>query len=163
MATPYYLEAGTAFEVRAAHNGDSLIFYETDKGTDPATNLLRIASSTTRLAIYDQQYHPWDALTIRFHEAATALQDSVDDVDKLLGGDLNFYSLSADGRRQAIDVRPFEVGTVVPLGLQSNYSGDFLLTADAVAVPEGGRLVLFDSYLGTVTTLQQGVAYPFSI
>lgn len=162
-ATPYYLGANTAFEVRAAHNNDTLVFNESDKGTTPTEGLLRTASNYTTLNIYDNNYHLWDRVQFRFDDNATDEQDEVNDVDKLIGGDLYFYSLSADGRRQAIDVRPYNAAKVIPLGIISTAAQDFIIRAEGVTLPEGGQLFLHDKLLNQYVDLVQGAEYHFTI
>jgi hypothetical protein len=162
-AVPYFIQANTAFEVRAANNGDSLVFYESDKGTTATATLLRTLPGYTTLYIYDAGYHPWDMLHIRFDSATTDAQDLVNDADKLVGGDLNFYSLSSDGKRQAIDVRPYNESAVIPLGITSEYSQEFIIKAESIVTPDGGQLYLHDKWLQQYVALSKGSEYHFTI
>jgi hypothetical protein len=162
-AVPYFIQANTAFEVRAANNGDSLVFYESDKGTTATATLLRTLPGYTTLYIYDAGYHPWDMLHIRFDSATTDAQDLVNDADKLVGGDLNFYSLSSDGKRQAIDVRPYSQSAVIPLGITSEYSQEFIIKAESIVTPDGGQLYLHDKWLQQYVALSKGSEYHFTI
>ncbi|NDC40135.1 MAG: T9SS C-terminal target domain-containing protein, partial [Chitinophagia bacterium] len=162
-AVPYVIQEGAAFEVRAMHNGDTIIFNESNKSVLPTTQLLRTNTGYTSLNIYDANYHLWDMLQVKFSDNATDEQDLTNDADKLIGGDLNFYSLSADGKRQAIDVRSYGADKVIPLGITSNYAQDFIIRADQVALPENGTLYLHDKFLNTYTALTDGAEYRFSI
>jgi hypothetical protein len=162
-ATPYFLQANAAFEVRAVHNGDSLVFNENNKGSVATAPLLRTAQEYTTLYIYDGANHPWDMLHIKFDETTTDAQDMVNDGGKLMGGDLNFYSLSSEGKRQSIDVRPYSEGKALPLGITSTYVQDFIIRAESVVLPAGGQLYLHDKLLNQYVTLQQGAEYRFTI
>ncbi|NDC41686.1 MAG: T9SS C-terminal target domain-containing protein, partial [Chitinophagia bacterium] len=162
-AIPYYIQANTSFEVRAANNGDSLVINETDKFDTATSVLLRTTPEYTNLYIYDEAYHPWDLLRVKFDEATGDDQDKVNDADKLIGGDLNFYSMSSDNKRQAIDVRPYNKDKVIPLGIVSNYAQKFIIKAQDVVLPEGGQLYLHDKMLGQYVELTQGAEYHFEI
>jgi len=162
-ATPYYIQANTGFEVRAAHNGDSLVFNESDKHATYSTNLLRTIPEYTSLYVYDNSYHVWDMLHIKFDENTADEQDNVNDADKLINPDFSFYSMSSDSKRQAIDVRPYNEAKVIPLGVQSQTTQDFIIRAESVVLPEGGQLYLHDKLLNQYVTLAQGAEYKFTI
>jgi hypothetical protein len=157
------LHASTAFEVRAAHNGDSIVFNETDKVDTTSASLLRTEPEYTSLYVYDANYHPWDILKIKFDDLADPNQDNNDDGSKLLGGDLNFYSFSADKKKQAIDARPYLADEVIPLGITSNYAQEFIIRAEQIVVPENATLYLHDKLKGVYVELAQGTEYRFNV
>lgn len=160
---PYRIPAYTAFQVRAAHNGDSLNFVETDKRTAADNYLFRKTSQFVTLNVYDENDHLWDMLRIKFDSLATDADDNDFDAVKPLGADFNFYSLSSDNSRMAIDARPFATGKSIPLGVNSSYAQSFVIRADNVAVPEGNVLVLHDKLLNKYTELSAGAQYSFAI
>ena len=162
-ATPYYLQTNAAYEVRAAHNGDSLSFVETYKSGNVTTNLLKASPDYVSLFIYDAGYHPWDMLNIKFDDAATENEDNNYDAVKPLGSDFNFYSISADSKMMAIDGRPYQSEKVIPLGVNSNYTQEYIIKAEGVAVPNGGKVYLHDKLLKQYVLLQQGTEYRFTI
>ncbi len=162
--TPYYLQANTCFQVRAAHNGDQLTFAESNKGATANTNLLKVNPEFVALTIYDANYHAWDMLNIKFNDDATNNDDSRFDAGKPTSpADLNFYSLSADNQKLAIDGRPYKADGIIPLGIQSSVAQDFIIKTDNIVVPEGGSLYLHDKLLKQYVLLQQGTEYRFSI
>ncbi len=160
---PYHIPAYAAFQVRAAHNGDSLNFVETDKRTAADNYLFRKASPFVALNVYDGDDHLWDMLRIKFDSLATDATDNDVDAVKLMGADFNFYSLSSDNSRMAIDARPFTAGKAIPLGVSSSYAQSFVIKADNVVVPEGKVLVLHDKLLDKYTELLAGAQYSFAI
>ncbi len=162
-STPYYLQANCAFQVRAAHNGDVLSFTENNKGANSTTGLLRAQPEYVSLYIYDANNHPWDMLHVKFNEAATANEDSKFDAGKPSGMDFNFYSLSADNQKLAVDVRPFASEKVIPLGINSTYQQEYTIKAEGVVVPDGGQLYLHDKLLNNSVLLVQGAEYKFTI
>ena len=162
-AIPYNLAANTCFQVRAGHDGDSLNFVENNKSAVYDNYLFKMPSDYFTLSIYDSNYHIWDALHLSFNDKATTLEDEKLDAVKQVNADFVFYSLSSDGRKMAIDSRPFEAGTVIPLGITSAYNQRFIIRADNVAVPSGNTVFLNDKVLGKLTELKQGTEYEFTI
>lgn len=162
-AIPYYLQANSCFQVRAAHDGDSLNFVETNKGADADNYLFKAPSDYLVLHVYDTSYHMWDELRIQFNGQATDRNDNNWDATKLMGADFNFYSLSAEGRKLAIDARPYSKDEVVPLGLKSAYQQDFIIKADQASVPDGAQVTLHDKLLDKYIPLNPGSEYRFSI
>jgi hypothetical protein len=161
-ASPYYLPANCAFQVRAAHNGDSLNFTENHKGAASTTVLHRDMGNGIELAIYDADHHPWDMLRIGFDNSATDGEDN-SDARKLNGPDFNFYSVAADGVKLAVDARPFCSSARIPLGVSSHNARAFVIKAELLRLPADEAVYLHDKYAGTYTLLQQGDEYKFSI
>lgn len=164
VAQPYGLPAYASFQVRTAYNGAHICVTESMK-TATATSYLFKAPATpyVSLHIYDESYHPWDMLDIRFNENATDAEDTKYDAVKPAGGDLSLYSLSADGRRMVIDARPYQAGKVVPLGITSTYKQNFIIRAENIAAPENGTVVLHDKLLNKYVELSAGTEYKFAI
>ncbi len=161
--SPYYLQANTAFQIRAANNGDALSFAESNKGVAPTTNVLKPAAESVSLVIYDENYHPWDMLSVKFNDAATSKEENDFDAQKLQGGDLNFYSLSADGAKLSIDARPYSTDEVVPLGINTQFNKQYILKSESVITPGNSPLYLHDKLLNKYVLLEQGTEYKFTI
>ena len=162
---PYSIEACASFQVRAAHNGDSLNFYESNKTQTSSNTLLRTsASDYITISVYDVNYHPWDKLMLRFNNAATEAEDNDYDALKPSGpADLNFYSLSSDNKKMAIDTRPYEADKVIPLGVTSSIAQEFIFKVDGMASVKEGDMYLHDKLLNKFTQLSQGTEYKFAI
>ena len=159
----YYIQPNTAFQVRAAHNGDALHFTESDKSTTANSSLLKAQPDHVSLYIYDNNNHPWDMLSVKFNDDATDNEDNDYDAAKPSGADFNFYSLSADNHKLSIDARPFNTDKVIPLGISSAYAQSFTIKAEGIAIPQGGSLYLHDKLLNTYTLLQNDAEYTFSV
>ena len=162
-ATPYYVQANASFQVRANHNGDTLNFTESNKASAPTSYLLKTQPEYVSLYVYDANYHPWDMLYVKFTDAAKDAEDNDYDARKLLGSDFYFYSLSSDDKKLAIDARPYAAGKVIPLGITSSYEQEFIIKAEGMAVPAGGKLYLHDKLLKQYVLLQQGTEYRFTV
>ena len=159
---PYYLPAYSCFQVRAAHNGDSLNFIESNKHATADNYLFRKSSRFTVLNVYDTAGHLWDMLRLQFDSSATDANDNNLDAVKPMGSDFNFYIISSDNKRMSIDARPYS-DRAVPLGVNSAYAQQFVIRADNICVPAGKSLVLHDKLLDTYTTLNAGSEYGFAI
>ncbi len=164
-AIPYYIQANNAFQVRAANNGDQLNFAESNKGSSyTATySLMKTSSDVVSLGVYDANYHPYDMLDVRFDDAATADEDSRFDAGKPSGAEFNFYSLSTDNHMLALDARPYKANSTIQLGVNSAYAQDFIIRAEQLALPTGGKVYLHDKLLKQYVLLQQGTEYRFSV
>lgn len=164
VVQPYSLPACASFQVRAAYNGAHISVKESMKTATATSYLFKVpATPYVSLHIYDESYHPWDMLDIRFNDNATDAEDAKYDAVKPAGGDLSLYSLSADGRRMVIDARPFQSGKVVPLGITSTYKQNFIIRAENIAAPENGIVVLHDKLLNKYVELNAGTEYKFAI
>ncbi len=163
-AVPYYLPENCAFQVRAAHNGDTLNFSESNKSRTITANLLKEQAEYTTLKLYDADYHLYDMLYLRFSSNAKNEEDKDFDATKPPSpASLNFYSLSADNQKLAIDSRPFTIGNVVPLGINSTTAQNYIVKAENISVPDNKHLYLHDKLLKQFVLLQQGTEYHFSI
>jgi autotransporter-associated beta strand protein len=160
---PYYLQANSCFQVRAAHDGDSLNFVETNKGAEADNYLFKSPSDYLVLHVYDTSYHMWDELRVQFNSQATDKNDARWDATKLMGADLNFYSLSAEGRKLSIDARPYAMAQVVPLGIKSAYQQEFIIRADQVTSQGEAGVVLHDKLLNKYISLNEGAEYRFVV
>ncbi|MBC7554179.1 MAG: T9SS type A sorting domain-containing protein, partial [Taibaiella sp.] len=163
VATPYYIQANSSFTLRTAHNNDTLNFTEAHKGATATASLLKAIPGYVSLMVYDGNYHPWDMLHVRFNDAASDSEDRMADATKPSGADFNFYSLSADNQKLAIDSRPYGADKVIPLGISSGYAQDFIIKAENVTLPTGGSLYLHDKLLKQYIAMSQGAEYRFSV
>jgi hypothetical protein len=160
---PYYLPACNAFLVRAAYNGSTLSFAESNKGSIADNNLFGVQPGYTVLQISDANHYPYDMLYLQFTNNATAGYDSNIDAVKPFGGaDLNFYTLSEDHQKLVIDARPYDTTKVIPLGLNVQTKQGYIITAKSVVLPEKGTLYLHDKLLNQFEQLHEGTEYKFT-
>ena len=160
---PFYLPANTSYQVRADHDGAHLNFHESYKSAERTVNLFRAPDNAVRLNVYDSTYHLWDMLSLQFNDKASDDEDKLMDAIKPAGFDFNFYSIARNGRKLAIDARPYEGDKVIPLGVKSAYQQDFVLRAEAINVPTGGAVTLHDKLLNKYVELKAGTEYRFTI
>ncbi len=160
---PFYLPANTSYQVRAAYDGAHLDFQESYKSAERTINLFRAPANAVRFNIYDSNYHLWDVLSLQFNDKASDAEDKLLDAIKPAGLDFNFYSIAADGRRLAVDARPYEGDKVIPLGLNSSFQQDFVIRAESISVPAGGAVTLHDKLLNKYVDMKEGTEYRFTI
>jgi hypothetical protein len=162
-AIPYYLAANSAFQVRAAFSGAVLNFTEENKHETAGAVLFRSVSATVALGIYNNAGQLWDRLDIRFNQQASDAEDCDYDAAKLHGPGFNFYSLTPDRKKLAIDVRKYTNSTTIPLGLASDYEGIFTIRVESAMLPDDGKLYLHDRTTEQYTDLLPGTEYKFSV
>ncbi len=166
MYTPYILPANASFQVRARYGHDSsyLHFTESNKNANlPASLLLRLVDQEITLGIYDTTYQLWDALYLKFNDAATDNLDNAYDGGKPLNPGLNFYSRSADGAQLSWDERPFKPGKIIPLGIATTQLKDFIIHVDQFTLLTGGTIYLHDKFMQQYVLLAANTGYHFSI
>lgn len=136
-------------EADKASGGDDLF-----KGTaTPNMVELQIADSNTK----------WDRLLINLDDNSMAVEDKKDG-KKLYNPNLDFYTLSQDDVRLAVDVRPYNDGKNIPLGLTAyNRHGKYVIRTGIFDIPAGTKLVLNDKYLNKQVTLNGGAEYWFDV
>ena len=161
---PYSIQANACFQVRAGFDSAEIHFTESMKTPAATTYLLKPSNKQyVSLNVYDENYHPWDMLTIMFSDAATDGEDIKLDALKPSGADFNFYSLSTDNKKMVIDSRPFAPEKIIPLGVTSAYQQAFIIEADNLAIPENTTLYLHDKLLNKHIELRSGTEYKFTI
>lgn len=162
-ATPYYLPANGAFEIRAMNNNDSLVFNESNKNVAASTTLLRKQPEYVTLSISDANNHPYDMLYIKFDNNAPAEEDIEQDALKLLNSDFNFYTLSSDNKKLSIDTRPYKIDGVIPVGITSKIAQDYVIKAENVVIPDNSELYLHDKLSNKYIQLSEGASYKFHV
>ncbi len=161
-ASPYYLQANTAFQVRAAYNGATLDFTENNKAASHSTTLLKHAATDLVFSITDGEGYPYDYWNLSFVPEATSKEDN-EDAGKPMGGDFSFYSVSTDNHPLSIDTRHIDEQVVVPLGVKSVHKGTYIIKP--AQIPESWNVTpyLHDKYLNQYIQMTKGASYKFDV
>lgn len=85
------------------------------------------------------------------------------DAEKILNADYNLYSLSRDEISLAIDARPLNQRTYIPLGVQVKQQGAYSIKFSRVWLPKEIKLELHDLFTGTITKLVSDSSYQFQV
>lgn len=148
-------------------------FTEWDKTTSSTTNkVLRMANEEEQqpetenplgitLSI-EKEGKLFDELYIQFDNTTEAIREKSDAL-KLTNPSLNFYTLSGDKIRLAVDTRPFTTGEKIDLGLNSKISGKFTIKTAEYNLPFGVELFLVDKLLGKELLLTANTTYTCNI
>jgi uncharacterized protein YjdB len=159
----YILDQNSSFQVRAANDGSTLTFHESDKAANGDETLLRTAPSQyIALSVVDANNHGWDKMYLSFNDNATSNEDAQYDATKATNPDLNFYSY-AGNTKLAVDARPYSSSMVIPMGFTTSYAQQYTIKAENMALPAGATLYLHDKMLNQYVLLQSGTSYSFDI
>lgn len=160
LPSSYTLPAYAGFFVEATATGN-VIFHETDKTPNAATNELLRENKTNQLVLQLRSNNIlWDELIIGQSKNNTATKE-YGDATKLYNPDVSFYSLTNDNKALAIDTRNIQAGDIIPLGLLTNAARSFSLEVSNLSIPNI-QLYLHDRYNHASEPLTAGTVYSFS-
>lgn len=154
---------GALFTTASANSNNTLTFEEQDKEATGAGVFKTTAPANwVELYIHDSTTK-WDRLLINFDDNAMEVQDPKDGV-KLYNPGLDFFTVSKDDERLAVDVRPYADTKSIPLGLTaySRYN-KYVFRTGMFDIPMGTKLFLHDKYLNTKEELKAGFEYWFDV
>ncbi|MFC4230440.1 beta strand repeat-containing protein [Parasediminibacterium paludis] len=146
----------------------SITFNESDKTTSLTPTYTTFGVGTTtphiRLSISTTNGNV-DDLKFGFNANSTAMAKDFYDAPKLSNSLFDFYSLSSDKQRLAIDYRNSNtLDSIIPLGISTNIQGNYTLNLAELSGLPNIQLVLRDKLLKTETPLSQvGDSYSFTI
>ncbi|MCB0697457.1 MAG: zinc-dependent metalloprotease, partial [Chitinophagaceae bacterium] len=160
----YVLPAYAAFFTTvSANSNNTLTIEEADKASG-GIGLFKKTSNNywVELSIDDTTTH-WDRLLIGFDDNGMSVEDKLDG-KKLYNPGLDFFTLSSDNVRMAVDIRPYEDAKSIPLGLTAyNRYNKYVIRTGMYDIPAGTKLFLHDKYLNTKQELKTGFEYWFDI
>lgn len=151
------------FTTLSANSNNTLTFEEQDKEAI-GTGLFKTTGPDdwVELYIYDSATK-WDRLLIHLDDNAMEVEDNQDG-KKLYNPGLDFFTLSKDDVRLAVDVRPYNDGAAIPLGLTAyNRYNRYVIKTGMFNIPAGTRLYLHDKYLNKKEELKGGFEYWFDV
>ncbi|MCB9044823.1 MAG: T9SS type A sorting domain-containing protein [Chitinophagales bacterium] len=160
----YNLPAFAAlFTTATANSSNTLTFEEADKVTSGASLFKKTAPGNWVELLISDSTIQWDRLLINLDNNAMDVQDNLDG-EKLYNPGLDFFTLSKDEVRLAVDVRPYNDGAAIPLGLTAyNRYNRYVITTGMFDIPAGTKLFLHDKYLNVKQELKTGFAYWFDV
>lgn len=160
----YKLPAFAAFFTTvSANSNNTLTFEEQDKEATGA-GLFKTsgANDWIELYVYDSTTK-WDRLLINLNSNGMPVEDKLDG-KKLYNPNLDFFTLSQDSVRLAVDVRPYDDGHSIPLGLTAyNRYNKYVMRAGMFDIPAGTKLILHDKYLNMKEEIKTGFEYWFDV
>lgn len=160
----YVLPAYSAFFTTVSANSNNTLTIEEADKSDGGTGLFKGTANDywVELSIDDTNIH-WDRLLIGLDNNSMSVEDDMDG-KKLYNPGLDFYTLSKDNIRLAVDVRPYSINETIPLGLTAyNRYNRYVIKTGMYNVPAGTKLYLHDTYLNNIEELKPGTEYWFDV
>jgi hypothetical protein len=160
----YVLPSFSAFFTTVSANTNNTIEFDESSKADGGASIYKTTAPTNwvELQLADSNTH-WDRLLIKLDNKAA---DSIDKQDaiKLYNPGIDFYTLSKEGKRLAIDARPYEDSTLIPLGITAyNLYNNYVIKTGMFNIPAGTKLYLHDKYLNKTEELTTGFSYGFAV
>jgi len=160
----YNLPAYSAFFTTVSANSNNTLTFEEQDKVATGAGLFKTSGPNdwVELYIYDSATK-WDRLLIHLDDNAMDVEDKMDG-KKLYNPNLDFFTLSKDNVRLAVDVRPYNDGASIPLGLTAyNRYNRYVIKTGMYNIPAGAKLYLHDKYLNTKQELKGGFEYWFDV
>lgn len=167
FSSDFNLPAYSAFVARVYYwrSKGFMDFQESDKTDGTPVALFKKTADEpfiVELKIEDNDTK-WDRLLINFDTEGMHVEDTLDMV-KLNNPDVDFYTISDDKVELAIDVRPYQDGKTILLGMIPGVPDQsFALRVPQFNVPEGAKLFLHDKYKNKTEELKEGFEYWFDV
>ena len=160
----YALPTLGAFFVKATGPGQAITFKESDKTATDTTTMLRQSPIKGLVEMtVNADGNMWDRFALYFDRKANTGTDIIFDGSKMKNSEVNFYSINTDKKALAVDVRPYDAASVIPMGFTSNKPRTYTINVNNINLDGNNELYLRDKYLGTETLLTAGTAYEFTV
>jgi len=162
-----YIPSSQGFFVRSSSANPALSITEDAKPENPmTTNYFKISTDPEDVAriTLRKTGGEKDETAIRWMPQSTVNFDNFYDADKLPNDVLSVYSMTNDGRRTSIQVRPYLDGDPIDIGYgvkeEGNYTLQIHLGNDVV---DGKTWFLKDNEFGSIYTLTQDYSLNFQV
>jgi len=103
-----------------------------------------------------------DRFIIREQSGARNGKDSLDAI-KLMNPGINVFSKVSDSIKLAVDSRPFQQQTIIPIELKNIVEGNYRFQIFDAFMPTAFKMVLYDNYSNKTMSLVKDSSYLFSI
>lgn len=158
----YVLPAYSAFFTTLTAT-DNITIEEADKATGGAGLFKGTSSANWVELVISDSSTKWDRLLINLDDNAMDVEDKLDG-KKLYNPGLDFFTLSKDSTRLAVDVRPYTDSNSIPLGLTAyTRYNRYVIRTGMFDIPAGTKLYLQDKYLNKQEELKTGFEYWFDV
>ncbi|MBS1687811.1 MAG: T9SS type A sorting domain-containing protein [Bacteroidetes bacterium] len=160
----YVLPSFSAFFTTVSANTNNTIEFDESSKASGGASIFKTTGSGNwvELQLADSNTH-WDRLLVKLDDKAADTVDRQDAI-KLYNPSLDFYTLSKEGKRLAIDARPYADSASIELGLTAyKMYKHYVIKTGMYNIPAGAKLYLHDKYLGKTEELTAGYAYWFEV
>ena len=160
----YVLPSFSAFFTTVSASTNNTIEFDESAKADGGASIYKTTAPTNwvELQLADSNTH-WDRLLVKLDNKAADTIDRQDAI-KLYNPSLDFYTLSKEGKRLAIDARPYTDSASIPLGLTAyKMYRHYEIKTGMFNTPAGAKLYLHDKYLNKIEELTPGYVYWFEV
>lgn len=162
FGSTYIIPSGSAFFVRTG-SAANFVFRESQKTiTSASVALLKsdlFKENALQIDVISDSIY-WDKLEIRNRDFGTVNRDQQDG-PKMQNPDVNFFALTPDNEKLAIDNRNIQNGNVIPLGFEVSSDYNFTFKVSNFDLSQYD-VQLVDKYLSTTTPLTLNADYKFT-
>ncbi|MCB0695869.1 MAG: T9SS type A sorting domain-containing protein [Chitinophagaceae bacterium] len=150
--------------VTAIASTSTITFPESCKSAGGASIFKGTAAQSQVQLIISDSTTKWDELLISFDDNASSDYELLVDAVKFYNPGLDFFTLSSDSQRQALDVRPYADSSSIKLGLTAyNRYNKYVIRSGDFDIPAGTKLYLHDKYLNKKEEIKAGFEYWFDV
>jgi len=160
----YVLPSFSAFFTTVSASTNNTIEFDESAKADGGASIYKTTAPANwvELQLADSNTH-WDRLLVKLDNKAADTIDKQDAI-KLYNPSLDFYTLSKEGKRLAIDARPYTDSASIVLGLTAyKMYRHYVIKTGMFNTPAGAKLYLHDKYLGKTEELTSGYEYWFEV
>jgi len=160
----YVLPSFSAFFTTVSASTNNTIEFDESAKADGGASIYKTTAPANwvELQLADSNTH-WDRLLVKLDNKAADTIDKQDAI-KLYNPSLDFYTLSKEGKRLAIDARPYTDSASIVLGLTAyKMYRHYVIKTGTFNTPAGAKLYLHDKYLGKTEELTSGYEYWFEV
>jgi hypothetical protein len=157
---------GTFFLKNTTGSVQVLTFSESAKNINstPLSVFGNRSEQTITLAI-EKDNICWDRLFIHFNNSASDSSVDQQDLEKFSNSNLDFYCISSDKKKLAVDVRACRTkgNNVIPLGLTTSVNTVYTLKGADVHLLPNITALLYDRYTNRTVKIDNELKYDFEI
>ena len=145
----------------------TLIFSESNKTVSAAPLVLLGMNDNVdqiKLSI-ENDNQKWDELLFQFYDSAHVTSSDINDLEKFGNSNFNFYSISSDEKKLAVDTRPVPsfANNKIMLGMNSSIHSSFTIKVEQFHLPLKTIVFLNDKFLHQNRKIDKELVYPFEI
>jgi hypothetical protein len=166
--TDLVIPSMSSFFIKTLTAGNILRMTENSKKitSAPVNTIFDVPSNQTEKAVtlsLQQNDKEWDKLVLRFVKGAASTAKDNFDLNKFSNQNLDFYTISSDSSKLAIDSRDINFDGIIPLGLRSVVQKTFTIKSSQYNPPTNIELYLKDNLLNTETLIKKDMVYSFDV
>jgi len=167
LNNPVIIPTGAAFFVKNTSGASRTLTFTDQCKTlgQTALSLFGFSKQQGFSLVIEKEDQTWDQIRLVFNKNYSPESTDSYDLDKFENTSLNFYSISSDDKRLAVDNRPLPQRSEdsILLGIQSNLYAHFTLKVQNWNMDTHTVVYLYDNWLNTITRINETMYYDFEV